>query len=119
MRSVLIIFFLLMKISVSSQITVRYVSAKRAFYSRNDTLSIVLVVKIDSRSCLQGMKKTYLYFSGCEDIGFGQWQQFSAGVYRKYMIIHIKGNTKNRAKLTITRNTDKESFFRQEIFNIK
>jgi hypothetical protein len=119
MKPVLIILFLLIKVSVSSQIAVKYVSAKKAFYNKDDTLSVMVLMKLDSQSCLQGMKKTYIYFSGCEDTGFRQWQQLSTGVYRKDMLIRILGNTKNKAKLTITRNTDKESFFRQEVFNIK
>lgn len=119
MRHVLVILFLLIKISVSSQIAVKYVSAKKAFYNQGDTLSVLVLMKLDSQSCLQGMKKTYIYFSGCENLGIGQWQQFSAGFFRKKMLIRITGNEKHKAKITITRNTDKESFFRQEVFNIK
>ena len=114
-----LLFALMMSANVFSQINVRYSGAKRSLFHRGDTIHVAVVMRLNPKSCLDGMRKTYMYFSGCEDIRNAQWQKLPGNLFRKEMIIRIAGNAKNKARLTITRNTDKDSYFRQETFNVK
>jgi hypothetical protein len=119
MRLLTTALFVLMSASAFSQISVRYMGAKRAYYQVGDTIHVNVYVKLSAESCLDGMRKTYIYFSGCEDITGRKWRQLPNKVYQKDIAIRITGKAKSRAKVTITRNTDKESFFKQESFNIR
>lgn len=113
-----IVFFALMSVHVFSQISVRYYSAKKSSYHPGDTIRISVLLRLNPKSCLDGMKKTYIYFSGCEDILRTQWMKRPNNIFQKDMI--LKMNTQaEKAKMTITRNTDKESYFRQETLMIK
>jgi hypothetical protein len=114
-----LLFALMMSANVFSQINVRYSGAKRSLFHRGDTIHVAVVMRLNPKSCLDGMRKTYIYFSGCEDIRNAQWQKLPGNLFRKEMIIRIAANAKNKARLTITRNTDKDSYFRQETFNVK
>ena len=117
-KLILSLFFVLVSANVFSQISVRYSGTKRAFYHHGDTIHIAVMLKLNPKSCLDGMKKTYIYYSGCEDLLKTEWRKSPTNIFQKNIIVKIGGNG-NKAKITITRNTDKDSFFRQETFNIK
>jgi hypothetical protein len=119
MQNLLIALFVLVSAPSFSQIALKYTGAKRAFYHQGDTIGLVLVMKLNPRSCLDGMKKTYIYYSGCEDILQKNWKQLPNRLFQKHILVKISTQGGHKARVTITRDTDKESFFRQEAFNIK
>jgi hypothetical protein len=118
-RLIFSLFFALVSANVFSQINVRYAGAKKSLYHRGDTIHIAVVMRLNPKSCLDGMKKTYIYFSGCEDTRKAQWRKLPNSIFQKDMVIRIADNAKNKAKVTVTRSTDKDSYFRQETFNVK
>jgi hypothetical protein len=101
-----------------AQIGVRYLGAKRPFYHHGDTVRVTVMMRLSPGSCLEGMKKTYLYFSGCEDILKAPWVKCPNYVFQKNLAIKL-GAKADKAKITITRNTDKDSYFKQETLMIK
>jgi hypothetical protein len=117
-RFFFIIFFALVSGSVFAQISVRYYGAKKSFYHPNDTVRMSVLLRLNPKSCLDGMKKTYLYFSGCEDILRAQWVKRPNNIFQKDVLLKINEKA-GRAKMTVIRNTDKESYFRQETLTIK
>jgi hypothetical protein len=119
MKYSLAVLFALVAASGYAQIAVRYPGAKKALYHRGDTLSMVVLLKLNPKSCLDGMKKTYVYYSGCENVRDKGWKQLPSRIFQKEIIIRITDNARDKAKVTITRDTDKESFFRQEVLNIR
>lgn len=116
---VITLLFVLISANIFAQINVRYSGTKRNIYHRGDTIHIAVLMRLNPKSCLDGMKKTYIYFSGCEDELNSQWKKYPNNIFAKNMIVRINSNAKDKAKVTITRNTDKDSYFRQETFNIK
>lgn len=119
MKHLLIALFVLVSAPACSQISVKYMSAKRAFYHPGDTVRMVVVLKLNPQSCLDGMKKTYVYYSGCEDLYNKPWHQSPNKLFYKELLIKISTRARGKAKVTMTRDTDKDSFFRQESFIIK
>jgi hypothetical protein len=117
----LFVIWLVMLISGNafSQISIRYLNGKKTCYHYGDTIRIEVMMSLNPKSCLEGMKKSYIYLSGCEDILKSQWMKRANNIYQKNLALKVTGNAKNKAKLTLTRNTDKESYFRQETFNVK
>ena len=118
-RFLFITFFVILSFKAFSQITVNYPDGKKLFYHQGDTIHLTVVMKLSSQSCLEGMRKTYLYYSGCKDLVKTQWSQCPNNIFRKYLVIQVTADAGKKAKVTITRDTDKESFFRQETFIIK
>ena len=119
MKHFITVLFVLMSATAFSQITVRYIGAKRTFYNRGDTIRLVVMMRLSPQSCLDGMKKTYIYFSNCENLSNKPRYQSRDKVFCKEMYVRLIGIAGKKAKVTITRDTDKDSFFRQESFNIK
>jgi hypothetical protein len=118
-RMASLLFFAFLSANVFSQINVRYYGAKKSFYHHGDTIHVAVVMRLNPKSCLDGMRKTYIYFSGCEDIRRAQWKKLPKNLFYKEMTVRVADNAKSKAKMTITRSTDKDSYFRQETFNIK
>lgn len=119
MRTLVTALFVMMTVTALSQISVRCMSAKRTSYQRGDTIRVMLVMRLNPQSCLEGMKKTYVYLSGCEELSRFSWRQLPNKIFEKEMVLRISDNARGKAKITVTRDTDKDSFFRQEVFNIK
>lgn len=117
-QSLFLILFLLFSLLCAAQITVKYPSGKQAYYHRGDTVRVIVSMKLNPQSCLDGMKKTNVYFSECEDILNNQWYKSSNNMFVKVLLLRINGRKKDKAKLTVVRDTDKESLFRQETFKI-
>lgn len=118
-RLSLTVLFALFATNIFSQIIINYPNEKKQFYHRGDTIHVVVMMKLNPKSCIDGIKKTYIYFSGCEDIIKAQWIKHSNNTFQKDLALKIAEGKNNKAKMTITRNTDKESYFRQEQFNIQ
>lgn len=118
-RLACLFLFALISANAFGQINVRYVSARKPYYHRGDTIRVAVVMRLNPKSCLDGMRKTYLYFSGCEEVHKAPWRRLPNDLFEKEMTLRIARDTKNKARLTITRNTDKDAYFRQETFNIK
>lgn len=112
-KFIIIVFFALLSTDAFSQISVRYNGAKKSYYHHGDTVRITVLLRLNPKSCLEGMKKTYIYLSGCEDVLRGQWVKRPNNIFQKDVALKI-GIKADKAKMTITRNTDKESYFRQE-----
>jgi hypothetical protein len=118
MRTKLFIIALLVFANAFSQVCLKYYGAKKPFYHPGETVRIAVQVKLNPNSCMAGMKNTYLYFSGCENILNVQWSKGPNNVFQKDILVKL-GQKTGKAKITVTRNTDKESFFRQETLIIK
>lgn len=119
MKQILILLFVLIPASASTQISVRYTSAKRTYYHHGDTIGMTVMMRLSPQSCLDGMKKTYIYFSNCENVSDAPWRQSRNKIFYREMLVKVAGNAGEKAKMTITRDTDKDSFFRQESWMIK
>lgn len=119
MKRMIIALFLFFPLCGFSQIAVRYAYGKRPYYQRGDTVRLIVAMKLNPKSCLDGMRKTYVYFSECEEVTRRPWKASPNGIFVKDMLIRVIGKSKNKAKITITRDTDKESLFRQEVINLK
>lgn len=117
-RTLFFILFALLSVNVFSQIGIRYSSAKKSYYHPGDTARITILMRLNPKSCLEGMKKTYIYYSGCEDILNGQWMKRPNYIFQKEVLLRISAK-QNKARMTIVRETDKESLFRQETLTIK
>lgn len=118
-RFIYIMLLFLFAQNSSAQISIKFASPKRAAYHHGDTIHVAVMMRLNPQSCLEGMKKTYIYYSGCADILSAQWVKRPNNIFQKNLILKIDNGDKTKAKVTITRNTDKESLFRQELFNIK
>lgn len=118
MKSVVLALFLLLALGCSAQIAVSYPGGTQKSYRPGDTVHMTVRVRLNPRSCVEGMKKTKIYFSECEDIHNGAWSKGANNIFTKEMVVRIIGKKKDTARVTISRNTDKESLFHQETFNI-
>lgn len=114
----LILTILCTALSVFSQITVKYSDGKKEAYHRGDVIKIIVFVKLNPKSCIDGADKTYIYCAGCQNQSKTSWKETTRNVYSKELIIKISEKAKNKATVTFVRNTDKESFTQQEIFKI-
>lgn len=118
MKHLFMVIFVLLPMTSYSQIAIKYVGGERAFYHRGDTVSMVIQMRLSPQSCLDGMKKTYLFFSGCEKVKDNQWRQLPSRIFQKQISVRITDNAR-KAMVTVTRDTDKESLFKQEIIKLK
>lgn len=116
--ALLMLLLLCLPAFATAQISVKCQGGRRPFYHRGDTVNLEILLKLSPQSCLEGMKKTYVYFSGCEAVGQGAWTRLPGNVFRKPVKLLLTGGSKDKSKVTVVRNTDKESLFRQETFKI-
>ena len=117
--ALLMLLVLCLPAFAAAQISVKCQGGKRPFYHRGDTVNLEILLKLSPRSCLEGMKKTYVYYSGCEAVAQGAWTRLSGNVFRKPVKLLLTGGSKGKSKVTVVRNTDKESLFGQETFKIE
>ncbi len=118
LRRLLFCVLLTLPMLCMAQISVQYPDGTKPSYRQGDTVRMTATMKLGPQSCLDGMKKTAIYFSECEDLLKKPWTNAGGNAFRKEMLIRIIGKKKDKATVTISRKTDKESLFRQETFKI-
>ena len=111
-------FLCLLFLSVNAQIRIDYLNTKKEYYNLGDTVKVKIVMKSDPKTCLSGMNQTKIFTAGCETVWEDKWVETAKGLFTKKIYLKLR-STKKENKLTVMRNTDKDSFLKQEIFKVK
>ncbi len=113
------VFFMLCSVSSQSQAISKVLSGEKTEYAINDEFTIQFNLKVDPKTCKDGMEKTAIFSSGLKIINQSEWIELQKGLWQITMKCLVTGNRKNLGQLTVMRKTDKQDLFEQVKFNIR
>jgi hypothetical protein len=110
---VIIIYLTIISQIGFAQIEIKIQSGEKASYQVGDNIGIKVFITSLPQTCAEGMERVKFYQSGIKITSQSTWKELKKGSWMKDVMISIVGNKKGMGLLTITRNSDKESYTKQ------
>jgi len=119
LKLILTILFFGAILTSQAQVSYKIISGEKSVYAPNDEISIQFQLKVDPKSCQDGMEKTRIYPSGMKILNKSEWLELKKGLWQTTVKCLITGNKRGFGQLTVVRKTDKQDLFEQVKFKIK
>ncbi len=101
--------FMVTQDNLYAQIDFKIEKGMKPAYAIGDTVVLLVKVKVNPKTCTDGMSRTKNFLSGLKITEKGNWQETIKGVWLNRYRLVTESNKKGMGQFTISRRTDKDN----------